>query len=233
MKNTLILLYNNKQNSVLWLIICLVIIAFGWHYRSFSEKYGDFSGGKVQLPVPLKEFPMDFGDWHGEDVELSDVILKVAGNDDYLNRLYVNTKTGEWFNLYLAYTGDPRTMLGHRPQVCYPAAGWNPQSLEEIEISVNNDLKVPCLLHHFYRPGRSDQPGAQVVVLNYYILNGQITNQEESFDGIGTRAPNIDGETARYVAQIQISSSNDGSVQNGLKYFAGKIMDFFPGRQLD
>jgi hypothetical protein len=70
----------------------------------------------------------------------------------------------------------------------------------------------------------------EIVVLNYYILNGQITSDERNFSGVGWRTPNIAGDPARYVAQVQISSVLENSVRMAAMDMADLIMDYFPDK---
>ena len=66
------------------------------------------------------------------------------------------------------------------------------------------------------------------VVLNFYILNGQLTHKESGFSGVGWRSPNIGGDAARYVAQVQISSVLENSVRKAAEDMVDLILDFFP-----
>ncbi len=68
------------------------------------------------------------------------------------------------------------------------------------------------------------------VVLNFYIVNGQLTNDESGFSGVGWRTPNIAGNTARYVAQVQISSVLENSIRTAGEDMTELILDFFPDK---
>jgi len=70
-------------------------------------------------------------------------------------------------------------------------------------------------------------------VLNYYILNGQITTDEKKFSGLFGRRPNIEGDPARYIAQVQISSVLEDSVRTAAKDMTDSILDFFPDENGD
>jgi len=70
----------------------------------------------------------------------------------------------------------------------------------------------------------------QKVVLNFYILNGQFTTEENDFSGFLGRRPNIAGDPARYVAQVQISSVLENSVRTAAKDMTDLILDFLPDR---
>jgi hypothetical protein len=66
------------------------------------------------------------------------------------------------------------------------------------------------------------------VVLNFYILNGQLTANEDTFSGIGWRTPNIGGNPARYVAQVQISSVLENSARRATADMSELLLDFLP-----
>jgi hypothetical protein len=68
------------------------------------------------------------------------------------------------------------------------------------------------------------------VVLNFYILNGQLTANEDTFSGIGWRTPNIGGNPARYVAQVQISSVLENSARKATADMSELLLDFLPDK---
>ncbi len=68
----------------------------------------------------------------------------------------------------------------------------------------------------------------QKVVLNFYILNGQLTADENDFSGPLGRRPNIAGDPARYVAQVQISSVLENSIRTIAKDVTDLVLDYLP-----
>ena len=48
------------------------------------------------------------------------------------------------------------------------------------------------------------------------------------FSGLGWRTPNIAGDPARYVAQVQINSVLENSTRTAAKDMTDLILDFFP-----
>ena len=202
---------------------CALLIVSGVVYRVVATRLDRLDDSFV-LPVPLKNIPDKIGGWLGRDVPLSESVLKVAGNDDYVNRFYRNDSSGQWANVYIAYTANPRTMLGHRPQVCYPANGWEHITSDEIVIKCEAGTEVPALIHRFQMP----RSASEVVVLNFYVLNGQTTNDEKTFNALRYRTPNISGDIARYVAQVQISSVLENSARAAAEEMAELFLDYLP-----
>ena len=211
--------------TMAWALAVILLIVSAVGYRLFASYHNMTALTPVALPVPLSKFPMTVGNWFGRDVPISETILKIAANDDFLSCLYVNDSNNQWINIYIAYTALPRTMLGHRPQVCYPANGWTNENTENVQIISNSGRTIRCLLHNFKKFTTKTE---KIVVLNYYIVNGRITDDKSVFSGFSWRTPNLAGNPARYVVQVQISSLLEMSVRSAAKDFTDLILDYFP-----
>ena len=211
--------------SLVWVFTVILLIFSGIGYRVLASRLKLVVESPIKLSTPLNAFPMEIADWAGKDVPIPANIQRVTGNDDFLNRLYINKSNNEWANIYIAYTARPRTMLGHRPQVCYPAGGWVHDSTQHSQVISNTGREIPCLIHRFHMPTERYE---ERIVLNFYIINGRITSDERVFSGISWRTPNIEGDPARYVAQVQISSVMEASTRTAVKDMTDLILDFFP-----
>jgi len=208
-----------------WPTVIILIAASGLGYRILAGYLQGEVLSPITLTVPLAEFPLAVGPWQGREVPIPVNVQKVAKNDDFLSRLYINQSANQWASLYVAYTARPRTMLGHRPQICYPASGWIHDSTDRIKVISRAGLTIPCLLHRFRRPAPSYE---EVLIVNFYIVNGQLTDDESVFTGIGWRTPNITGNPARYVAQVQISSVLENSIHSAARDFTDLLLTWFP-----
>jgi hypothetical protein len=208
-----------------WFLAFLLIITTGVTYRIVVSKLKLVLSTQIKLPVPLDMIPTKINNWIGKDVPIPTSMQRVAGNDAFLNRLYVDESTNQWVNIYIAYTARPRTMLGHRPQVCYVAGGWIHDSTQLTQIILKDGKEIPCLLHRFHKPVPNYE---ETVVLNFYVVNGQLTSDESVFSGVGWRTPNITGDPARYVAQVQVSSIMEYSIREAIEDMTELILDFFP-----
>lgn len=208
-----------------WILAVLLLISAGITYRVLASQLELVVNTPIMLPVPLRMFPSKVGNWSGQDVPIPTNILRITGNDDFLNRRYSNALVGSWADIYIAYTARPRTMLGHRPEVCYIGGGWVHDGTQRSEVITRSGRRIPCLIHRFHWPSVDYQ---ERVVLNFYIVNGQITTDQSVFTGFGMRTPNIAGDLARYVAQVQISSVLENSVRTAATDLAHLIFDFFP-----
>lgn len=208
-----------------WFLAVLLLVSSGVTYRIIVSNLKLIISTPIELPVPLDLIPKKHNSWVGEDVQIPENMQRVAGNDAFLNRLYIDESRNQWANIYIAYTARPRTMLGHRPQVCYVAGGWVHDSTQMTEVISETGRKIPSLIHRFHKPSPSYE---ETVVLNFYIVNGQLTSDENVFSGVGWRTPNISGNPASYVAQVQVSSILENTIREATKDMAEIILDFFP-----
>jgi len=208
-----------------WILAVLLLVCSGATYRVLASRLKLIVDTPVELPVPLSAFPKQIGLWAGKDVPIPPNIQRAAGNDAFLNRLFINKLGNQWANVYIAYTAHPRTMLGHRPQICYVAGGWVHEVTELTNVTSSTGRDIPCLLHRFRRPSPETE---ETVVLNFYIVNGQLTSDERVFSGVGWRTPNIGGNPARYVTQVQISSVFENSVRSAARDITERVLDYFP-----
>jgi EpsI family protein len=213
---------------LIWWIWAVVFVLFsGIAYRIAAQRLEISIQNPIKLPFALNAYPVEVGNWFGRTVPIPYNIQQVAGNDDFLSRLYTNQLTKDQVNLYIAYSASPRTMLGHKPEKCYTGSGWTLENKESSTVVSSSGAVVPCLIHRF----RKTVPEIQeIVVLNYYILNGQITSDESNFSGVGWRTPNIAGDPARYVAQVQISSVLENSVRMAAIDMTELILGYFPDK---
>lgn len=221
--------YRTESGSIsiwlVWLISVAMLISCGMIYRYLATRLKLVVDTPVELPVLLSSFPRRIGQWSGKEMPIAQNVLRLAGNDASIKRIYTNETSNQWANLYVAYTAHPRTMLGHRPRICYVGGGWVHDSTQEETIRSTEGRDVPCLIHRFHKPAPSNE---EIIVLNFYIVNGQLTSDDRVFSGVGWRTPNINGDPARYVTQVQISSILENSIREVAEEMVEMILDFFP-----
>ena len=215
----------------LWILAVLLLVSAGITYRILASHLELSADTAISLPVPLSAFPTKIGEWVGMELPIPTTTKEYMEKnfaDDFLSRRYVNTAANTWADVYVVYCSTrPGGILGHQPRVCYPAHGWLHDSTEPSLFTSRTGQQVRCLIHRFHKPAPVYE---QIVVLNFYILNGQITTEEKDFSGLLDRRPNIAGDPARYVAQVQISSVMENSIRTAAKDMTDLILDFFPDK---
>lgn len=214
---------------LVWFSVVLLLIFSGVIYRVSASHLQHVIDTPIKLPIPLSAFPERINNWTGSELSIPNTTkdyMKKYFADDFLARRYVNSITRAWADIYILYCSSrPADMLGHRPRVCYPGNGWIHDNTEISHFTSRTGRQIPCLIHRFHKPTLTYE---QIVVLNFYVLNGQITTKESDFSGPFSRRPNLAHNPGRYVAQIQISSHLENSARIAAKDMADVILAFFP-----
>ena len=136
---------------------------------------------KTPLRKPLAELPLALGGWTGRDVTQDPEVVKVAGADDQLNRVYRSPLTGEIVSVYLAYYGDARPRVGHHPEVCYPAFGWKKERKSEERVEAHTSSKGASWPVSFFQFRRGTQ---RVTVVSVYISGGRVIGDRVDVDAL-------------------------------------------------
>mgnify|MGYP003732612769 CR=1 FL=1 len=188
----------------------IILLGSGVVYRYWAPRWKMSVDRHIELPVPLSRLPMQIGEWVGQDLEIDPgALIYMERNfaDDYVSRRYLNTPARFVADLYVVYCATRMAgILGHQPRVCYPGSGWIWDNTTTSQIVSRSGRIVECLIHCFHKPAPAF---SEIYVLNYYVLNGRVTLSEKEFSGWFGRTPNLAGDPARYVAQIQISSNTE------------------------
>ena len=215
----------------IWILAILLLVSSGLTYRLLASHLELLFDTPISLPVPLNSFPAKIGDWVGTELAIPNITKEYMEKnfaDDFLSRRYVNSATGAWADVYVVYCSSrPGGIIGHKPQVCYPANGWIHDVTKPSQFISRADRQIPCLIHRFHKLAPTYE---QTVILNFYILNGQLTADESDFSGFWGRRPNIADDPARYVAQIQISSVLENSIRTIAKDITDLVLDFLPDK---
>lgn len=102
-----------------WVVIALMVVTFAlgtfWELR--PEPSGEIADVKL--------IPMAVGNWQAAgDVEIDPVTMEQIKADTYVQRRYVNPE-GKSVDILLVYRRYGRREFAHRPELCFPAAGYN------------------------------------------------------------------------------------------------------------
>ncbi len=108
----------------------LVIVGLTIPQIRMSDRFAGSNFSAEQRAQLLEKVPKDFGDWHGEDLEITDEVRKGAGVvGTAVSRAYRNARTGDEVRLWLI-VGHAREISAHTPDICFPASGLTPKAAE-------------------------------------------------------------------------------------------------------
>ncbi|MBN1509978.1 MAG: EpsI family protein [Sedimentisphaerales bacterium] len=214
----------------LWLAGCLAVlllVAAGIVYRVEASRLADLP--PVSLDVPLSNIPLEINGWTGQDVPLEASIREYMESnfaDDYINRQYTSRAEGMHAGLYVVYCSSRLAgMTGHNPDRCYFGGGWIRDEKLPTEFISTSGRRVPCWIYRFHKAPPQYQ---RVAVLSFYVLNGVIKLDEREFSDLWGRSLNRSGDSAHYVAQVQVSAPLEQSARAALGALADTIFDFLP-----
>ena len=147
-------------------LVCVgVLLGGGIAYRCCDALLAAADALPAPLVRPLGSLPTQIGSWHGVDVPLDERVVAVAGTNDQVYRRYAERESGNVVDLYVAYAARPARMLGHRPEVCYPAHGWIHVWSRTDRVTLAGGGELDCLVTAF----RREKPAPSAVVVLHYL----------------------------------------------------------------
>ncbi len=148
-----------------------------------------------------KFLPEEIDGWLGTDVPLGGSIIRNTDTDDHVSRAYTRAGSREGVMLFIGYGVRLRDLMPHRPEVCYPGAGWTLGQTRVTDLELDSG-RLPCRVLTFSRGGLGSQ---RATVLNYYLLDGKYCPDVSLLRSKAWRPD----AGVRYVAQIQITATDD------------------------
>ena len=211
---------------IMWIIAIVILISSGITYRALASLIIDTA---INLPLPLNTLPIVIGDWTGMDISIPTTTREYMERnfaDDYISRRYINNRNQTYADIYIVYCASrPGSMLGHRPRVCYVGNGWIHDNTEKSHFLTRQGREIPCLIHRFHKPAPTYD---EIVVLNFYLVNGELATNQSGFNCVLGRRYNLSRNPARYVAQVQISSLLENSIRSAAIDMTELFLDFLP-----
>jgi exosortase len=187
-------------------VVAIMVLA-GVGHRVLAARIDRALGQSLALRQALSTLPLQLERWQGRDVPLDEQVRRIAGDDDFLNRQYLDGTSGRTIGLYVGYVGRPRSRLGHRPDVCYPAHGFEETSRQPMSVKSRDGAEVPAVLYEFANP----QPGGpRERVLATYVINGQYVTDVTASGGLNGRSVGLGAKRETYVARVQVSIQASG-----------------------
>ena len=226
----------------------------------FSKKSLDFLQRFVDTPSPSgferpaqevwREYVSDFADEVTWDVQGNSIgivnkgggpRIMLVGHCDEIGFM-VNYVNDDGYIYFAPIGGVDPAIVPARKVIIHTAKG--PVSgvigRTAIHLQDKDDEKKVSKMHEMWIDiGAKDKKDALkrvaigdpiVFDLSFWVLNGQITLSEDEFSGLFGRRPNISGDPARYVAQVQISSALEHSARSAASDVIDTLLTFLPDR---
>jgi hypothetical protein len=115
-----------------WMTLASALLGASGGVRAWQDyRFATVQDRVEAPPFPLNDLPKTLGEWRvveGGEARLAPEVARVAGCSDHVIRTYNNATTGVSLVVLVLY-GPAQNVFGHRPEVCYPSAGY--QVVEE------------------------------------------------------------------------------------------------------
>ncbi len=154
----------NTTTQRLYAVAAIIVATYGISHLVKAQT----EPAEVDMPSwSFREFPLQLGNWRGEETKLDPEIAVATGADVLVNRAYRDSM-GHSLTLHTAMFKVPATGIGHSPSVCYLASGWRmlEQSFENVQVS--SDLAIAVKLTKWEREGDT------IWVACWYQLGGHV-----------------------------------------------------------
>lgn len=179
-----------------------MILILGLTYRVLAARLLTPVSNSPIDPNALDGFPMQIGDWTGQDLPLDETIPRQIGADAYINRRYSHRSGIGSVSLFIAATGVTRMLVGHPPEICNVVAGSTLTDDQSVELPLDDGTMLPCRILQFSRGSVLDPE--KKTVLYYYMAEGQFCGNRSALRSKVRRGSNI----VNCVAQVQIAASS-------------------------
>lgn len=188
-----------RRSAVAAAVAAAILFACGIGYRVLAARLARPVESSPLPPGTLAKFPLELADWSGREVPMDQAVIRATDTDDLLNRNYTRRSGGDSVGFYVAYGVRARDLMPHRPEVCYPGAGWTLNSSEPAQVTLKDGSRLACQLYRFTKgAGLTDQ---RIVVLNYYIIDGAYCADVSALRSSAWRGQ----DAVNYTAQVQVT----------------------------
>lgn len=190
---------NNTRNILAPAIAgAAILLLSGAGYHVLAAKL-DGPDTAVSLPAGmLTRLPLNIDGWSSEELKIQEAVIDATDTDDHISRIFREEATGRVVVLFVGYGLAARDLLPHRPEVCYPGAGWVAVERKVMPLDMSSGIEWSAQVHRFRRGALNQE---RVVVINYYLIDGDVSPE---VSGLREKAAEFHRDW-RYIAQVLIS----------------------------
>lgn len=172
--------------------------------------------------APLSSFPHALDGWNSSDVQITQDVLDVLGQGDFLLRDYRDAGSQRSVYLFIAYFASQRAGdTIHSPKNCLPGAGWAPVQTGRVTIAAPGHAPFQA---NRYLIAKSDE--RQLVLYWYWAHNRAVASEYAAKFYLVTdsiRMHRTDGSLVRLSMPLAPGENVDGAQQN-LVAWAEKVV---------
>lgn len=186
-----------KKKNKYFLVIALLIISGVFVYMLQHNVAG------AMFSADLNKLPLKMSGWSGSDQKLEKIVKDALNADSILSRSYVNHNTGDSVGLLIVYRKYGRRDFAHRPEMCYPAAGWELVGKKYITLTYQGKqvkaMEVTAekagardIVVYFFASG--DRTESNFIVQQYKMSFDRLSKQKYGWSFIRFNAPSMESD---------------------------------------
>jgi EpsI family protein len=192
--------FGSADHTVAALVAIALLLGAGIGFRALDDYLSRPTHSVPLPPGTLARIPFRIGAWVGESVALDERVREATDTDDLLNRRYALPGGHAGVELYVAYGVKARDLMPHRPEVCYPGAGWTLADKRTVELNLVDGEALGCRVLRFDHGGLDLR---SIAAVDYYIVDGQYCPDVSLLRSKAWRG----SRGVRHVVQVQIAAS--------------------------
>lgn len=201
-----------SAKSVSWaavLATCAVLLISGTTIRALQAHYRQDIPQVTLTRGTLNSLSLTIEGWRSEEAPLDEAVVRATDTDDHLSRQYHATNAASAVGLYIAYGIRLRDLAPHRPEVCYPSAGWAMEQQNIVEIPLPDGTVLACQMHRFRKTGLN---AGSLCVASYYIVDGASCADVSLLRSLQWRKNHAEQSSGpRYSVQVQVAASESAT----------------------
>ncbi|MGQ9579325.1 MAG: exosortase C-terminal domain/associated protein EpsI [Armatimonadota bacterium] len=152
----------DKQTPNYKLVLAVLIFTCALTY------WARFKPVRVLFTADLDSLPKTIGTWEGRDLPIEKSIRDIMSADKLLYRVYVGKNPDYPVSVWIVYRKFGRREFVHRPEMCYPAVGWEitrkryvtlpygGREVEAVEVVATREIDTEIIVYWFVSGDRTE-----------------------------------------------------------------------------
>ena len=195
-----------------------LLAAYGLTYHALAARLGTPTSAASIAPEALVRFPLQMGEWTGEDLPMDEALVRATGTDAHIHRRYARRDGLESVSVFIGCGVGAHERVLHRPEVCFARAGWTPLGQTTRELPLSDGTRLPCSIFQFQR---GELRPEKATVLHYYVVDGQ---RCDNLTPLQSKLGRL-GAGANYIARVLITAPGNLSTDGATKTVSSFAVD--------
>ena len=180
---------------------------------------------KVLFTADLQAFPPSIGSWTGRSDRIDKTLRGFLNADEVLSRTYTGGDGYGEMGLWVVYRKYGRRDFAHRPEMCYPASGWEivgrgcttvpygGREIQAVKVVAEKDGERELIVYWFASGARTE---ANFARQQLFMALDRLRTQKYGWAFIRLNCPVTDTEEATLASVRDFMSSASGPLERVL-----------------